>query len=144
MDGCPGWSDSSLGTHAILLVLSCVGSSRLPAMTCFPRPLPSFAPSIIPGKSNNCKKKGKQMLVLSFLLCKISYESYTGSTIIYVYYPGPISWQLPWHIFVADSSYMPLLLQSCYDKIFFCERKTDTDFKFLNTRGDQKVRGKVL
>ena len=25
-DGCPGWSESSLGTHVILLVLSCCGS----------------------------------------------------------------------------------------------------------------------
>lgn len=28
---------------------------RATAMTCRPRPLPSFAPSIIPGRSNNCK-----------------------------------------------------------------------------------------
>ena len=26
LDGCPGWSESSLGTHAILLVLSCCSS----------------------------------------------------------------------------------------------------------------------
>ena len=28
LGGCPGWSESSLGAHAILLVLSCAGSYR--------------------------------------------------------------------------------------------------------------------
>jgi hypothetical protein len=27
---------------------------NIPAITCLPRPLPSLAPSIIPGKSSNC------------------------------------------------------------------------------------------
>ena len=26
LGGCPGWSESSLGVHVILLVLSCAGS----------------------------------------------------------------------------------------------------------------------
>ena len=36
-----------------------------PAMTCFPLPLPSFAPSMIPGRSSSCKNRKYCQLSIS-------------------------------------------------------------------------------